>query len=368
MAPRCMAGQTSTKRVKENVVEQAGTSRVRGFAFRGGRVLAAGCLAAAAAVLVPGVAVPAGAALLAAPAGHALVVAPAWTGAEAPLPTGQKSSALSSVVCPGSSTCIAVGESILTGSGSSWSASPDPAPANAAKGLPNGQLYQVSCWSASGCVAAGEYTPKSGPTSLPLLVVKKGSTWKVVSVSLPANASKGSESLDGFFAVACQSASTCLAAGYYTDTNGETQGLLATNSGSSWTVVEAPLPSGTTSGQMVSAACPSAGVCVAGGQNADTGALIAAPARVRVHHAVTGPDLVGVDRVRAPQRGPLPGGGRVTGGQPRLQRPQHGFPVGLVPAGHQASTGRPSTIVMVIQAFPYSSVRTAMSGLRRFWF
>ena len=207
-------------------MEQAGVLRAGGFACRGGRVLAAGCLVAVAAVLGPGVALPAGAAMRAVPTGrHSPVAAPAWTGVEAPLPAGQKTSALFGVTCL-STTCIAVGENILTGSGSSWTASPDPLPANAARYVPDAQLYQVSCWSASGCVAAGEYTPKSGPATLPLLAVKHGSAWKAVSVPLPANASQGGESLDGFFAVGCQSASTCLAAGYYTDTSDQMQGLL----------------------------------------------------------------------------------------------------------------------------------------------
>ena len=43
--------------------------------------------------------------------------------------------------------------------------------------------------------------------------------------------------------VSCPSASQCVVAGHYGGTSGDTQGLLLTGSGSSWTATRAPVPS-----------------------------------------------------------------------------------------------------------------------------
>ena len=98
----------------------------------------------------------------------------------------------------------------------------------------------MACASASSCVATGDYTDSSGNTQA-LLVTGSGTSWTAAEAPLPANAAADP---DAFFpgSVACASASSCVATGFYTDSSGNIQGLLVTGSGTSWTAAEAPLP------------------------------------------------------------------------------------------------------------------------------
>jgi hypothetical protein len=83
-----------------------------------------------------------------------------------------------------------------------------------------------------------------------------------------ANASDPGPFLDS---VACPSASSCVAAGTYTDSSGDGQGLLLTGSGTSWTATEAPLPAGAGAGAYLGlVACPSASSCIAAGTYTDS--------------------------------------------------------------------------------------------------
>jgi hypothetical protein len=203
------------------------------------------------------------------------VTATHWTAAEAPLPGGASSGGLSSVTCPSASVCVAVGDDIVTGSGSSWSAVKIPMPAGAPS-TASGHLFSVTCRSAIRCVAVGYYQRKpSSQSDFGLIVTGHGSTWKAIKARLPANATTGNPHPGNGYpvalnSVACYAASSCLAAGYYTDTSGNFEGLLVTKSGSSWTAAEAPLPPDASQYQeftgLYSAACPAASLCVAAGQ------------------------------------------------------------------------------------------------------
>jgi hypothetical protein len=198
-----------------------------------------------------------------------------WTAAKAPLPANAAADPAvfpGSVACASASSCVATGTYtdssgnvqglLVTGSGTSWTAAKAPLPANAAAD-PAGTLSSVACPSASSCVAAGRYTDSSGNQQA-LLVTGSGSSWTAAEAPLPANAGSGAD-LDS---VACPSASSCVAAGTYTDSSGNGQGLLVTGSGTSWTAAEAPLPANAAAGRVVflgSVACPSASSCVAAG-------------------------------------------------------------------------------------------------------
>ena len=198
-----------------------------------------------------------------------------WTAAEAPLPANaaaDRYAFLDSVACPSASSCVAAGAYadssgrdqglLVTGSGMSWTAAEAPLPANAAAD-PNVLLNSVACASASSCVATGDYTDSSGSTQ-GLLVTGSGMSWTAAEAPLPANAAADPDVWPG--SVACASASSCVAAGYYTDSSGNTQALLVTGSGTSWTAAEAPLPANAVAEREISqpsVACPSASSCVA---------------------------------------------------------------------------------------------------------
>jgi len=206
-----------------------------------------------------------------------------WTAMESPLPanaSGTPDAGFFGASCPSASRCVAVGSYtdtagnsqglLLTGSGSSWTATEAPLPSNAASS-PDASVSGVSCPSASQCVAVGYYQDTSGDTQ-GLLLTWSGSSWTAVEAPLPSNAEQDNESA-GVYGVSCPSASQCVAVGEYQDASGNDQGLLLTGSGSSWTAAEAPLPAdanSTAGAGMNDVSCPSASQCVVAGHYTGT--------------------------------------------------------------------------------------------------
>ena len=159
---------------------------------------------------------------------------------------------------------------LLTGSGSSWTAAEAPLPSNAdssGAAFVNG----ASCASASQCVAVGYYQDTSG-VEQGLLLTWSGSSWTAAEAPLPANADEDN-GFAGVYDLSCPSASQCVAVGEYQDTSGNDRGLLLTGAGSSWTATRAPAPSnadGSGNVYVVRVSCPSASQCVADGDYQDT--------------------------------------------------------------------------------------------------
>ena len=86
-----------------------------------------------------------------------------------------------------------------------------------------------------------------------------GASSAAAEAPLPANAAASPRA--DLVSVACPSATSCVATGYYTDSSGNTQALLVTGSGTSWTAAEAPLPANAAASpdaHLASVACPSA--------------------------------------------------------------------------------------------------------------
>jgi hypothetical protein len=144
-------------------------------------------------------------------------------------------------------------------------------PANAAA-APQVDLVQVSCASAGNCTAVGTYNDSSRGVR-GLLLTETGGTWAPgVEPPLPANAGAGQGSgvhpVSGVSAVSCPSAGDCTAVGDYTDSSGNQQGLLLTETGGTWaTGVEASLPpnayTSPTYADLTSVSCSSPGNCTA---------------------------------------------------------------------------------------------------------
>ena len=109
-----------------------------------------------------------------------------WTMDTPAVPPGSADNELSGVACPQRGNCIAVGRTYATGSspaaalaeqwnGSTWSVVPTPNPS----GVLGDFLVSVSCYSAAGCVAAGEsYLDNSGDSQTLVERLSKG-TWVV---------------------------------------------------------------------------------------------------------------------------------------------------------------------------------------------
>jgi hypothetical protein len=209
----------------------------------------------------------------------------AWSASKAPLPAGADTKpprgypvpTVTSLACPLASVCVAVGYYtgpsstsaglLLSMHGSSWVATQAPLPANAAS-TPDAALGGVACPSATNCAAVGDYGD-SASTGGGLLVSGHGSSWTGSDASLPVDAGS-SVALD---ALACQSATMCVAVGQYTDSSGRQQGLLLTGHGPSWAATQAPLPAGAATNPLAGlydVACPSATTCVVAGGYTDS--------------------------------------------------------------------------------------------------
>ena len=140
---------------------------------------------------------------------------------------------------------------VLTGSGSSWQATESPLPADAATSYTNTQLNSVACSSASQCVIGGSYAVAGSGTypayAAALILTGSGSAWTPSTPPVPANAIADATNL-GVASLITQvtcPASGCVAVGDYMDTSKADEAMMLTQSGTSWTAAEPALPGGT---------------------------------------------------------------------------------------------------------------------------
>ena len=218
-----------------------------------------------------------------------------WTATRAPVPKlySGRDAGLAAVACPSVTSCTAVGSYTgaygaqalaVTGAGSSWTAH-DPGP------CPNGcshdnkvRLISVACASATSCVAVGGYNNGSAlGLNVGLIVSRSGAVWHWTSAPTPP---RSYQSL-GFQSVTCPAAGSCVAVGAFLDASYSGHGLILTGSGTSWRVTKAPLPLGTPDlggFGLTSVSCASAAACTAVGYYYDAsthhqpGVLITGPA------------------------------------------------------------------------------------------
>jgi hypothetical protein len=248
-----------------------------------------------------------------------------WEAVEAPVPSGAGTDdgevRLSSVTCPSTLSCTVVGTYdngtsasvglIDTLSGGDWEAIAPPVPSNANEGSQDVPLSSVTCTSARNCVAVGTYVDEASITQ-GLIDTLSGSSWRATEAppastgenddvssfgpvtcgskracvvlvdhaysqglidtlsrgiwsSTEAMAPNNAQSIEASLnSVACPSAGACTVAGTYDDTSGTTQELIGTESGGSWSAIDAPLPSGAPGITVPSfgpVACASATVC-----------------------------------------------------------------------------------------------------------
>jgi hypothetical protein len=208
-----------------------------------------------------------------------------WTPIQMPLPAGAAANPgvnWGSLVCPSTTACVGDGTYLdsssssqgflVTGSGTTWTATKAPLPGGAA----NGALSGVACPSAGECVAVGQYKDSSG-NGEGVLLTGSGTTWTATEAPLPGDAIIDPSSADPFIAsiasVACPSVGDCVAVGSYQDSSGQRQGLLVTGSGTTWTATKAPLPDGASAfpgAEVDGVSCASATACVAIGSYQDS--------------------------------------------------------------------------------------------------
>ena len=164
------------------------------------------------------------------------------------------------VTCTSESQCFAVGtmQNDHTGNlqtlverwdGSSWSIVNSPNAANWDR------LFNVTCISETQCFAVGFYLTNYNH---PLIEQWNGSSWSVVT------SPNGGTFNNYLYDVVCNSATNCFAVGYYNATGGADQTLIEQWNGSAWSVASSPNTANRTNG-LAAVACTSASNCVAVG-------------------------------------------------------------------------------------------------------
>lgn len=195
----------------------------------------------------------------------------------------------SSISCAATGACAAVGTYInplqnslgllLNEAGGQWGGGTGATlPADAAPAGTVGDqtvvLSSVACPQSGSCTAVGWYFDND-ENGQGLIVTQNAGSWQPgVEVTLPPNAVGGLEKQSaGLDWISCASLGNCLATGVYTDIGYNSQGLLLSESGGTWqNGVESPLP-GNASGVQYAAAdqsnCTGAGDCAVIGQYND---------------------------------------------------------------------------------------------------
>ena len=208
-----------------------------------------------------------------APAGALTPPAPGWTTIEAPLPADAGNGSTnpdvytSSSVCPAANGCVTVGwyndtagkawGLIESQSGTTWTETEAPQPNNAGSGADQGLwigsqncgIYQpchaVACPSATSCVAVGQYLDTAG-YSEPVVETLSGGSWKATEAPLPSDTATDAGPVfpDSFlFSVSCASTTSCVAVGSYRNTSNHFLPFIDTLSGTTWSSQPSPLPS-----------------------------------------------------------------------------------------------------------------------------
>ncbi len=185
-----------------------------------------------------------------------------WSIITSPNPSGATWTTLNGVSCPSTTSCYAVGY-YLTGStpnqtlvehwdGANWSIVTSPN----RRGATGSYLSSVACPSTTLCYAVGDWTTTTAHWTL--IERWNGRSWAVLASANPS----GSISL--LSAVSCASTTDCNAVGDY-QTSSESKTLIEHWNGTSWAIVTSPNPTGTTSTGLSDVSCASTTSCYAVG-------------------------------------------------------------------------------------------------------
>lgn len=190
-----------------------------------------------------------------------------WTLTAVPSPPGATTSVLGGVSCVSSRWCEATGD-YVSGStpeamlaqqwnGSTWSIQTVPPIA----GSPQALLQGVSCASTTFCEAVGNHIDAEN-NGLPAAAQWNGAQWTAQNAPNPV------PNVNQLNAVACPTASWCVAVGYYDSETAArpTLPLVKVWDGSSWTTQTVPAPPAG-GGDLEGVACSSQGTCEAVGQS-----------------------------------------------------------------------------------------------------
>ncbi|MGH2861009.1 MAG: fibronectin type III domain-containing protein [Solirubrobacteraceae bacterium] len=216
-----------------------------------------------------------------------------WTPSEVPassLPSSDGSSPqpeLTSVACPVAFNCVATDafdestsdEQGLIDSETSGSWTPSVAPLTGLSlfSNPGVEVTPVACPAVDACVGVGNYGDKNDSLE-GLIETQSAAGWSASEALWPSDTDAASFAPD-FYDLSCATAGSCAAVGFYTDSNGDQQGLLESDSGGSWSATELDLsnlgpgagepPAANPQASGYAVSCPAAGDCTAVGNYED---------------------------------------------------------------------------------------------------
>ena len=198
-----------------------------------------------------------------------------WSQETTPNPAGAKSSELDGVSCPSTEACTAVGKyrneagTVVTlaerWNGKEWVIQTTPNPAGAKRS----ELTSVSCPSTEACTAVGQYVNEAG-TVVTLAERWNGKEWVIQTTPNPAGAKLFSE----LTSVSCPSTEACTAVGKYRNEAGTVVTLAERWNGKEWVIQTTPNPAGGKFNELNGVSCPSTEACTAVGQYASEGGPI----------------------------------------------------------------------------------------------
>ncbi|MGH3155855.1 MAG: hypothetical protein ACRDNF_04660 [Streptosporangiaceae bacterium] len=198
-------------------------------------------------------------------------LAETWNGARwriqaTPAPAGAAGWSLSSVSCPSARACTAVGYYVRnlakgrtyplaeTWNGSAWHLRATPNPSG---GMRDASLNSVSCTAPDACTALSAYAGKSGTHG----IVERwdGTRWSIQYLATPAAAKAVVTS-----GVSCTSDTACVVVGYY-ETATSDYPLAEMWNGTSWHILQVPLPAKAQRSGLDAVACTAANACTVTG-------------------------------------------------------------------------------------------------------
>jgi len=189
-----------------------------------------------------------------------------WAVQPTPTPFHGVDGMLEAVSCLSADNCFAVGgytspfaQVTLAEhwNGTKWAIRATPNPS----GATFSNLDGISCTAATDCTAVGEYESGTGFTTLPLAEHWNGRAWTIQAMPAPSGGFGINVS-----AVACPSAASCTAVGWYFKQSGPGLTLAEHWNGNTWAVQPMPSPSPVaSSAQLYGVSCTAPGTCKAVG-------------------------------------------------------------------------------------------------------
>lgn len=223
---------------------------------------------------------------------------------------------LSDVACWSHTDCTAVGSYFdkasngipmaASGAATAWTrAVPIVLPKNHATSFSASGLYAVACPSATNCVAVGSYEDTT-PALLPIVASASSSKWSPASpIGLPATA--GGNQLARLTSISCVAIGSCVAVGSFSDKKSVPRIMEVTETAGSWSIAtQLALPSNAgvvqrTLGnvELSGVSCTNASDCVAVGSYLDSAGAVV-PMRVTESAGVWGPAVPATMPARTP--------------------------------------------------------------------